>query len=259
MQSMKNTIILWISAALITFLIGFVQNRTSPSYPTSGTIGIEGQKVSYHFNKIHRDSSDYLIMIRTDLKDLKGIITWRDIDVSKIWNSDSLRLKGEWLRASIPNQETQTEIEYRVILLHKAKEYYLPNNKNEKILFMGRVPKTIVIHYYLTLFFGLLLAIRGGLEFFNPKPRLRLYSIFAAISFFACTLIFAPVQKAYELGAIGKFVPPVKNLFEPVLVSLSVIWIAAIVLISYSKYPKRWLVISSALTIILFIAQNFVK
>jgi hypothetical protein len=256
-QTMKNSIILWISAAIITFLIGFIQNRTATTYPTSGIIGIQSQKVSYHFIKIHRDSSNYSILIRSDLNDLSGILLWRHINGNEVWNSDTLKLIGESLSASIPKQEPQSYIEYRVILVHKGKEYYLPNNRNEKILFLGRVPTSIVIHYYLTLFFGLLLAIRSGLEFFNHKPRLKLHSIFAAISFFACAMIFAPVFKAYELGAIGKYVPPLKSLFDPVLVSFVVIWITAIVLISYIKYPKRWILGCSTLTIIIFIAQNF--
>lgn len=253
---MTKSLILWIAAALITFLIGFIQNRTSSTYPTSGTIGIEGEKVSYHFKKIHRDSSDYSIMIRSDLKNLNGKVIWRKLNDNKEWYSETLSLINESLRASIPLQEPLTKIEYRVILYYKDTEYYLPNNKTETILFIGRAPTTILLHYYLTLFIGLLISVRSGLEFFNSKPRLKLYSIFASISFFACAMIFAPVLKAYELGAIGKFVPPIKILFDPFLVSLFVIWIFAVIIISFSRHPRQWILTCAFLTIVIFIAQN---
>ena len=61
---MKQSFILWISAFVITFLVGFIQNRTSPSYPISGTVGIEGQKVSYFLKKVFRDKENYVMLIK---------------------------------------------------------------------------------------------------------------------------------------------------------------------------------------------------
>lgn len=253
---MKQAFILWIAAFIITFLIGFIQNRTSPNYPISGTIGIEGQRVSYLLKKIHRDGGDYRISIRTDSKELNGIINWNIRKDSINWHIDTMRYNNESLSAVIPGQIAQTEITYSIILNYYGKEYFLPNNETVTVRFLGPVPLSILIHFYLTLFIGILLAVRAGLEFFNNKPRLRLYSIFTLISFFSCALIFAPVQKAYEMGVIGKTVPPIERIFDFWLILFVLIWITCLVLISNVKNPRKWVLISSILTIVIFLSQN---
>lgn len=254
---MKQTLILWIVAATITFLVGFIQNRISATYPTSGTIGIEGQKVSYHFKKIYRDKNDYILLLRTDVENLKGIIKWRRRNENHDWHIDTMKYSDGNLTVNIPKQDPLTWVEYRLTLSYKDKEYFLPKNNLEKVLFLGPAPSSIVIHYYLTLFVGILLAVRAGLEFFNNKPRLRLYSIFTLISFFSCAMIFAPVKRAYEMGAIGKTVPSMDKLFELWLVLLIIIWILNLILVSYSRIPKKWVLTFSILTLLIFLSQNF--
>lgn len=257
-KSMKQSLILWISAAIITFLAGFIQNRTSNTYPTSGTIGIDGQKVSYLLKKVLREKSGYVLMLWTDVIHLEGIVKWRRIDENREWHIDTMKYADGNLTATIPSQDALTEIEYTVALKSNHKEFYLPKNEPGRILFLEPVPLSITIHYYLTLFLGLLLAMRAGLEILNDKPRLRLYSIFTIICFFACAMIFAPVQKAYEMGAIGKKIPPMAKLFEGWLIALVIVWIVNLVLISYSKNPRRWVLTFSILTLLLFFSQNFV-
>jgi len=256
---MSKSLILWISALIITFLIGYIQNRTSPEYPISGTFGIDGKKVSYHIKKVCSNKNDYQILIRTDIENLAGIVKWRKLAENQVWQIDSLVYSENILASKIPKQPALTEIEYNVILSYKEKEYFLPSNEASKLKFLGSVPLTIDIHFFLTLFVGLLLAFRVGLEFFNAKPRLRLYSIFTLISFFACALIFAPVKKAYEMGAIGRTVPPIFELFDGWLIALVLIWILNLIFISYMRNPRNWILISSTLTLIVFLSQNFFR
>ena len=96
---MKQSFILWISAAIITFLIGFVQSRTSSYYPISGTFGIEGQKVSYHLKKIHNSNEDFKLVIRTDREDLRGAALWRIDNSQAEWQIDSMQFVDESLTA----------------------------------------------------------------------------------------------------------------------------------------------------------------
>ncbi len=253
---MKQSFILWISAAIITFLIGFVQSRTSSYYPISGTFGIEGQKVSYHLKKIHNSNEDFKLIIRTDRKDLRGVALWRIDNSQSEWQIDSMQFVDESLTAVIPKQNPLTKVEYKIIISHNNKEFFIPATQAVEVLLLGKVPFTISLHYYLTLFLGLLLAIRTGLESFNNRARLRLYSIFTVISFFSCALIFAPVKKAYEMGIIGKSVPPISDIFEVWLLLLVFLWIAAIVIISYAQRKKIYALSFSIISIIIFLSQN---
>lgn len=249
---MKQSLVLWISALIITFIIIFIQNRISPTYPSSGTIGIGGQKVTYQFKKVHNSSNDYKIFIRSDLKELKGILKWKSAK-SDSWNIDTMKNSEGNIFSSIPKTNYPDTIEYKICLIYGSQEYFLPVSGTEKIIFLGDVPKTIMLHYFLTLFVGLLLAVRGGMEYFNEKPRLKLYSIFTLISFFSCAMIFASVQKAYQIGAIGKFVPPLEQIFENWLIAIVVLWLCTLIAISFLKNPKKWILISSLITVLVFL------
>lgn len=253
---MKQSIILWMSAGVLTFLAGFLQIRTSPNYPISGTFGIEGKKVSYHLDKVQRSNNAFKILIQTDVENIKGTVAWRLSNSSDIWTVDSLQYNNNTLISYIPQQNPLTKVEYQIKLLHNSKEYFIPTTETQKVLFLGQVPKTISFHYYLTLFIGLLLALKTGLEYFNHKPRIRLFSIFTLISFFSCALIFAPVKKAYEMGIIGESVPSLNEIFQIWLLILVVLWIAELIVVSYSKHKKNYALISSIITLFFFLTQD---
>ena len=51
---MKQNIILWIAAAIILFVVAYYKTLTSDYYPLSGSFGIEGEKVTFKFDKIYQ-------------------------------------------------------------------------------------------------------------------------------------------------------------------------------------------------------------
>lgn len=254
---MKQAFILWTTAAVITFLTGYIQNRFSPYYPVSGSIAIDGHKVSYFLHKIAKANKDHSIFIRTDLENMKGVLKWKKNGENEKWVTDSLTYSNGALSTVILKQNALTKIAYEIVIEHNAKAFYLPDTSRQELLFLGSVPASISIHYFLTLFLALLLAVRSGLEALANRPRLRLYAIFALISFISCSLIFAPVKKAYEIGAIAKSVPPIGELFEIWLIAFVIIWILDLLLVSYSKKGRISTIVFAVLTVLIFLTQNF--
>ncbi|NWF90623.1 MAG: hypothetical protein HXY50_14320 [Ignavibacteriaceae bacterium] len=253
---MKQAVILWLSAIVITFISGFIQNRISPDYPISGVISIEGEEVSYLFKKFHRKLEDFEIILRTKKSDLNAFVKWKKKNENDIWYIDSMKYSNSGLAAKIPTQSPLTEVIFKIILTTKNKTFTLPKAGYVNLTFLGAAPKSITIHYYFTLFFGLLLAVRAGLEAFSHKPRFRLYSIFTLISFFSCALIFAPIQRAYEMGIVGRSVPPAEKIFELWLLLLVGYWILTLVLSSFTKYSKFCVSLAAVLTILNFVFHN---
>lgn len=110
----------------------------------------------------------------------------------------------------------------------------------------------------MTLFAGILLAIRTGLEIFRDKPRIKMYTIFTLISFFSFTLVFSTVKKGCELGIIGGTrAASMQDLFPSAPVLLFAAWIAALILIFNTRRSKMWAVVSSLITVIIFFAGKF--
>ncbi len=254
---MKQSIILWIAACVITFSAGYIQSTISPNYPENGSLSTYSGDVSYSFDKVYDGKGDYIVWVLSNFNGLKGDLKWKDIDSSN-WHKVTMLPSREAITAKIPGHSPQSKVEYKVVLRDNGRTYSIPKKGTVHLEFLGHVPSSIMMFYYITLFAGLLLGIRTGLESFKDKPRLRLYTLFTLISFFSYTLVFSTVKKGCELGLIGTTkIAPITDLFSSGPVLLFVIWIAALILIFNIKKPKIWALSASVLTVITFIYGKF--
>ncbi len=255
---MKQSIILWTAAAIITLLAGYAQSIKSPYYPVNGTITVVSGYASFSFDKVFRGKGGYPVWIVADFDSLKGELKWRDTKGNNEWKTIQMKPKGQALYAEIPAHPPLSKVEYRVTLNDHGKTFLVPQTEIAHIQFLGHVPPPIMAFYYITLFAGILLAVRTGFEVFKDKPRIKMYTIFTLISFFSFTLIFSTVKKGCELGAIGGTkILPISDLFTNGPVLLFVLWIAALILIFNSKKYKIWAPVSAFITILIFLLANF--
>ena len=126
---MKQNLILWIAAFLITFLAGYISNATSKYYPVSGTIGIDAKKVSYVLDRVYHANNNYKVIVRSDVPNLTGTIQWRQNKIHG-WNEISMKTDGpDLLVGEMPALSPLETIEYRIKVIHNGKEYLLPGEK----------------------------------------------------------------------------------------------------------------------------------
>ncbi len=255
---MKQSIILWLASAILTFIIGYTQTTTSSNYPINGTIDISSGQASYSFDKIFRGKNGYKVLVVGDITNQTGELFWKDKTDSSKWNSVPLKFSDHQLGGIIPSHQPTSIVEYRVKLNDNRKTILLPKTQNVVIQYLGNVPQQIMQFYFITLFSGLLLSIRTSLEIFSSRPGIKMYTIFTLISFFSFTLIFSTVKKGCELGIIGgtKIVQP-NELFSSGPVMLLAAWILALILIFNTKKEKLFAVLFSLLTMIIFFAGKF--
>ncbi len=256
---MKQSVILWIAAGIITLLVGYTQSTTSPLYPINGTIKLkDGYEASYRFDKVFHGKGDYQVLIASDKKDLSGVLEWRLNPDTSNWQTVQLKNNKGALIAFIPHQKTLSQVEYRVILNDGRKKVFLPQTINATLKFLGFVPPEISQFYFITLFAGILLAIRTGLEVFKEKPRIKMYTIFTLISFFSFTFVFSTVKKGCELGVIGGTrIASLQELFPITPVILFSAWVVALILVFNTRKSKMWAAVFSLVTVIIFLAGNF--
>ena len=255
---MKQSIILWTAAAIITLLAGYAQSIKSPYYPVNGTITVTSGYASFSFDKVYRGKGNYPVWIIADFNGLKGELKFRNVPGNNEWQTIQMQPKGEALYAEIPAHPPLSKVEYRVTLNDQGKTFLVPQTEIAQIQFLGHVPSDIMIFYYITLFAGILIGIRTGLEVFKDKPKIKMYTIFTLISFFSFTLIFSTVKKGCELGAIGGTkILPISDLFTNGPAFLLALWIAALILIFNTKKYKIWAAVSAFGTILIFLLGNF--
>lgn len=252
--TMKQIFILWLGAAVITYLAGYLNSATGPYYPVTGTIGIEGEKVSFKFDRIIRTNEDYNIFIRSDKTDVTGVLLWKKMNDKNDWHNADIYKDRGILTASIPAQSPLTECEYKAVLMYNDKEYPMPaDKKTVTILFLGEVPAAISILYFIFLYGGLLLAIRTGLDFFNENQKIKKLSLFTLIFFSMHALFMNPLKKSFEIGAVNKNVPDISAIFDVQSLLFLILWIAAVIIFFKVKNPRFPSLISGIITIITFL------
>lgn len=267
---MKQSLILWIAALIITFIAGYTKNLTSIDYPVNGTMDLSSAEISFSLDKIYRGIGDYNVDI-ADAKGLKGELLWRNkpdttssgailstpFEANR-WLTVELKTSGNSLTGAIPHHPPLSEVVYRIIINDKGNTVLIPQNSYIILRFLGFVPSELLMFYYITLFAGLLLALRTGLEIFKDPSRIKMFTIFTLISFFSFTWIFSPVKKACELGIIGgtKTASPAE-LFSTASIFLFVLWIIGLILVFNIKRPKIWLAGCSAITLVIFLFGKF--
>jgi hypothetical protein len=249
---MKQNIILWIAAIVIVFTAVYYKNLISHYYPVSGSFGIEGEKVTFKFDKIHSGREDYTVLIRSDKKDLSGYIEWKH-ENEENWQSVPLESGEEILKGNIPNQPASTLINYRVILIHKGTSITLPRYEPVKLEFRNRISPAVNVLYYFFFFGGLVLAVRSGLEYFRSNSKVKALSVFAIIFFMLFSFIFSPLRNSYVSGFMGDYIPKPNELFLLKDMAYFFIWLAGFTFLFLFKKIKYSVLITSAVILIYFL------
>jgi hypothetical protein len=268
---MKQNFILWLAAIIIVFLAGYMNSTTGPYYPVSGTIGLDGQPVTFKFDKIYKGNDGYVVNISTDVKNISAWLIWRIVPEnnnnnivnsgegknSVNWQKTKMNYSGKIITGKLPAGKPGEKISCRVELDYNGKQYYLPADKPVTIELWGKVNPEILQLYYFLLFGGLILGVKTGLEVFKDKPKIGIYTIFTVIFFFLYSVCLVPLVKTYELNAINHIIPSLSQLITAQSFSLLILWIVGMGLIFNIKGNKIIPLILSGLTLIIYITIHF--
>ncbi len=251
---MKQSLILWTGAFVITFLFGFTNRLISPEYPVTGSFGINMKKVIYQFEKVHRGNDNYKIVVGSEVDSLNGSILWRIKNSNSGWNVAPMEFSGNTLTGEIPHQLPSTLVEYRVKIWKDGKKFYIPLNGKITMKYLSNVPSSIMGFYFFTLYLALFFSVRTGLDYFNEKQKIKKLSLFTIMIWIANVIVFNPVKRTYELSTrIGSTILPITDLFDIRHLDLLIIWILGIILIFNLKNYKLWAAIISGATLIAFL------
>lgn len=249
---MKQKIILWIAACIITYLAGYLHSVTDKDFPINGTIGIEGKQVSYHFERLVHVKDTMNIIIRTDTDSLQGKVflfqSAGDTTITNFYTADN----GKALIAPVIVKQVPGTIHYAVRLFRNGKQYDVPaNSQYIETQCVGRVPASIWSIYYLTLFGGLLLAVRIGLEYFNENIKTKKLTVFATIAFNLYGFFVIPVKNTFELNVLDKVVAQPAALFSLHAFIPGFFWIVMSIIIMRSQRNTIWGVVAAVGTLLL--------
>jgi hypothetical protein len=248
----KEIIILWLASFVIVFLAVYISNIIDEDYPITSTFGIDGKKVSYRFEKVHYGNEDFKVIIRTDVPELTGTLYWKSKTDSD-WRLLKLKQSELILSADIPVLKPTQKIDYYIELHHRNKTFIIPENQKVSLTFFGKIPVVVNFLEFLLLYFGLVAAVRTGLEFFNNGLKAKAFGFVTLIIFLTLIALINPLYLTYKYGYMNSSIPPIGNLFLVSDLVIFILWIITVVAVFKSNRFKVTPLFSAVITLIIFI------
>lgn len=198
-----KTFILWIAALILTYLAGYIHSIINPNFPISGTIGIEGEKVTYKFDKVIHSNEPYKVYIRTDLSGLTGFVEHKKLMSKDGWKKEELIALTSGYQAELDALAPNDIYYYKVFLFNGDEKIQLPANTILSLKYLGAVPIAVSIIYYFLIYAGLVFTLRVGLEYFSGRNNHKKLLLSGSIFYFLFSFVTAPVYRLFELGLYG--------------------------------------------------------
>ena len=255
---MKQSLLFWILAFLITIGAGVYQRRTGPTYPIGGKINLNGKKIKYELERSHAGDGNQVVRIETHDETISGYVEWRRYTTADEFMKVPMKYENGILSAELPHQPAAGKLEYRVTLQDAQQTISLPEKNPVVIRFRGDVPAAILISHVTFMFIGLLLSTRAGIEFFSKEPKLKKL-IYWTIGLFAVGgLIFGPFVQHYAFGAYWTGWPLGGDLTDNKTAAMILLWVIAAIALKKSKNPKRWALAAAVLTLAVYLIPHSV-
>lgn len=254
---MKKNTLFWIVAFIITLASAVFQRMTGPTYPTSGSVFLEGKEIKYKFDRSHTTSNDCKISVAVNDETVKGILFWRRYKFDKDYNR--VEMTGtDTLVAYLPKQPSAGKLEYFVELYKNEQVIDLPKDRAIVIRFKDDVPIWLLIPHVIFMFAAMLLSTRTGLEYFNKEPNFKKLTEWTIGILLVGGFILGPLVQKYAFGAFWTGFPFGYDLTDNKTLIAAIIWIFTWFKIKKSSNPKIWVLIAAIVMMIVFLIPHSV-
>ena len=255
---MKNPILIWVIAIIITLASAYYQSITGPTYPKSGKVTFNGKDIEYKFVRSHPGTDDCSISIQTDDKDIKAYLAWKRYKTDDEWTKTEMKYFNGVHIAVLPNQPPAGKLMYEIQLEKENTQLTIPEDKPVVIRFRGSVPATILIPHIIAMFCVMLLSTRAGLEIFRKEPQFKKLTLWTLGFLIAGGMILGPLVQKFAFGEYWTGFPFGMDLTDNKTLIALVGWIIALIAVYKFKKPKYWVLGAAVLTLVIFLIPHSV-
>lgn len=254
---MKQSILLWFIAFILTAGIAVYQRMTGPTYPISGKYEIDDKVFSYKLLRTHGGNSDCEIIIPAN-KNISGTLYYKRYKTKDDYTKIDMVNKDGFLKGFLPHQPPAGKLKYFVELNYKHQKKIIPQGENVIIRFKGDVPLMVLILHVIAMFGAMLLSVRTGLEVFKKAAKVRKLTIITLLFLFVGGFILGPIVQKYAFGVYWSGFPFGFDLTDNKTAITFIGWLVAFLLYNKVKTPKYLALAASILLIIIYLIPHSV-
>jgi hypothetical protein len=256
MHIMKQSLLLWIIAFLLTAGSAVYQRITGPTYPVSGVARLGTREIAFRLERSHGGESNAPVLLLVDDPAVSGVVRWKRIKTDEPWMDAPMEHREGSLTAALPHRPPGGKIEYAVILSVAGESVIIPAGPPVVIRFRGAVPLFVLIPHILAMFLAMLLSTRAGLETFRPAPSYGKLIGWTLGILFAGGLILGPIMQWYAFGEFWTGWPLGTDLTDNKTAVAFLGWVVAALVLRRASHPKRWILGAAILLLVVYMIPH---
>ncbi len=247
----------WILSFVLMALFAVYQRTTGPTYPVSGSVEINAQKIKYTLPRSHGGDGGEWVKITVPDKTVTGTITLKRFKSADEWKTVGLIREGDVLKAELPHQEPAGKVIYHIALAGKDGNKQFLSEQPVVIRFKGDVPIYFILPHVIFIFAAMWFSTRTGLEAIAKGANTYKLAMWTTIFFFISGLILGPIVQKYAFGAYWTGWPFGHDLTDNKTLLALIMWIIALWRIKKNG-STVWTLVAAVVLFVIFLIPHSV-
>ncbi len=253
---MSKAVKLWVLAFVVTAASAVYQRITGPTHPVSGYVTLSGRPIAYKLARSHGGNTNQPVSVETRDPQIKGDLLWRRYRAGGEWTRVPMEFRDGFLSGELPWQPPAGKLEYRVELTAAGERAALPEGGPIVTRFKGDVPVSVLVLHIITMFGGMLLSTRAGLEFLQPTINLRRLALWTIVFLAIGGAVLGPIVQKYAFGAYWTGWPFGTDLTDNKTAVALAGWVGAYFALNRSRRPRLWAALAAVLLLAVFLIPH---
>lgn len=255
---MKNKILLWLLAFLITAATAVYQRITGPTYPIKGSIEFADNKISYRFIRSEDVGKELSVIVECADSALDAFVIWKRFKSRDDWKIEKMTYSEGLFLSTLPSQPAAGKLEYYVEFKTGIDSIRIPDDESVIARFKGSVPLYVLILHVVAMFGAMFLSMRTGLEYFNKNPDVKNLTLWTIGFLFAGGLILGPIVQKFAFDAYWTGWPFGTDMTDNKTAVALAGWIFAFIKYRKSNRPQLWALFAAILLLVVYLIPHSV-
>ncbi len=257
-MSLTKSILLWMLAFVLMGATAVYQRMTGPTYPVSGKVEIQREKVKYSLPRSHDGSGNDLIKLEVKDQTIYGYMKFKRYKSHDEWAVQQLKREGNYLYASIPEQPPAGKVMYHIALLNQEGKNFWLTKEPVVIRFKGVVPQSVLVPHIIAMFFAMVFSIRAGIESIVNGNKTFTLSLWTLILLTVGGLILGPIVQNYAFGAFWTGWPFGHDLTDNKTLAAFIAWAIAVWRLKKNPGDRKWAIIAMIVLLAVYLIPHSV-
>ncbi|MBN1561187.1 hypothetical protein JW998_13115 [candidate division KSB1 bacterium] len=256
MKKRCKSVLLWITALIITLLSAVYQRQTGPTYPIVGVRQIDDSEVHYELLRSHGGDGDQPVVIVAADTAVRAAVVFRRYKTDDFWTRTEMQRQGDELVAALPHQPPAGKLEYHVEIRKDDAVLNIPEKENAITRFKGDVPAWALLPHILFMFLAMLLSTRTGLQSLRKATRLPGFVLTTILFVIIGGFIFGPIVQKYAFGAYWTGLPFGADLTDNKTLIALAAWVVAFIMIRRRPTARLWALGAALVMLLIFLIPH---